>query len=467
MRYIRIIFVMLVIFTFSCTNQRSNDSSQQDAYDYFKDIESLSSEEHTQLAGIFTGSMQESIDSLMKIYKKQFRFNGSVLVAYHGMIVYHKTFGYSKFSPKEELKKEDPFQLASVSKQFTAAAIMMLEEDGLLSYSDSVTKHIPEFPFPRVTIEQLLHHTAGMPNYMWLLEHKWDKERGAYNDDIIRLMNEHKSSLYFRPGSRYDYSNTGYAILAALVERIADQPFADYVRENIFLPLGMMDSFVYSKALSRMYPEKVTGYYRKWRAFNPITETIHDGIVGDKGVYSTAEDLFKWDQALYTERLISKETQKRAFTPLKVKGRWEYPYGYGFRIKKVDGKKVVYHTGLWEGFRTNLMRYVEDRNTIIVLNNTNANVNNVLIKRIEKILKRDLEVTPTQEIVDRTLKEGVKSGMHLYLKYKRKGKQIDVKKILFAAEFLSSIDKPIASSALIEMYQQIVSTMTLEEKTHP
>jgi len=248
------------------------------------------------------------------------------------------------------------------------------------------------------------------------------------------------------------------------VEVVSGKPFPEFLEERVFEPLGMKNTFVYSRALNGQYPEKLQGYYRRWRRYNEIKETVHDGVVGDKGVYSTAEDLFKWDQALYDDKLISAESRKRAFTPVKVRSRWEYPYGYGFRLKTVDGKKVVYHTGLWQGFRSNLMRYVEDKNTIIVLNHTNANVNSVMIKRIENILKEGPEVSSTYEVVNKTLEAGLDEGMRLYLKYKNQGKTIHRKKILTAAELLSVFNKPVASSVLLEMYEQITSDMSVQEK---
>lgn len=456
--------ILLVLNVFSCTNQtRKNDDEGSDI-SYQLEAEPLSVDEHKKLSAIFTGSLSNSIDSLMSEYETRFRFNGSVFVAYRGMPVYHEQFGYADFDSKTPISKDIPFQLASVSKQFTAVSIMMLVEDGKLDYTDTVSNIIPEFPYPRVTIEQLLHHTAGMPNYMWLLEHKWDQRKKAYNSDIIRLMNKNGTNLYFRPGYRYDYSNTGYAVLAYVVDVVSGMPFPDFIDQRIFTPLKMENSFVYSNAREQDYPDKLKGYYRRWRRYYPIKETLHDGIVGDKGIYSTAEDLFKWDQALYSTKLISDSSKARAFQPLKIRKRWEYPYGYGFRLKTVDSKRVVYHTGLWEGFRTNLMRYVEDKNTIIVLNHTNTNVNNVMIKRIESILDKELEITPTQEIVDVALKMGAEQGMLLYLNYRRQDKAVNERKILEAAEFLSSIHKPQASSILIDVYQHIVETMTFEER---
>jgi CubicO group peptidase (beta-lactamase class C family) len=462
MRKAWVIIWILLPALFSCTGNTRQRNVEQERAENPLVIEKLSPAEQAQLAAVFTGGVYEQIDSLMAVYKERFSFNGSVLIGYHGMPAYHKTFGYMDFSEKEPTSKNIPFQLASVSKQFTAISVIMLVEEGVLNYGDTVAHFIPDFPYPRVTVEQLLHHTAGMPNYMWLLEHKWERGKEAYNDDIIYLMKTHETNLYFRPGLRYDYSNTGYAVLAYLVEVVSGMPFPDFVQQRIFDPLEMKNSFVYSRALGREYPERLSGYYRRWRRYNKISETVHDGVVGDKGVYSTAEDLFKWDQALYTNKLISDSSKKRAFTPVKVRSRWEYPYGYGFRLKTVNDKKVVYHTGLWEGFRVNLMRYIEDRNTIIVLNHTNANVNNVMIKRIEHILQNEPEITPTREVVTRILEEGVDKGMLLYLKYKRRGITIDKKKILTAAELLSELQKPGASSALIEVYRQISSEMSVE-----
>jgi hypothetical protein len=226
----------------------------------------------------------------------------------------------------------------------------------------------------------------------------------------------------------------------------------------------MYHTFVYSNALNRSYPEKVPGFYIRWRQHNPVDETTHDGIVGDKGIYSTTEDLFKWDQALYTEKLVSKKHLEKAFTKLKVQNRWEYPYGYGFRIKKVNGKKVVYHTGLWEGFRTNLMRYVEDHNTIIVMNNDNRNINNYLVKRLEPILERAVPASPTYYMVVETLKKGPDKGLEKYYELKKQQKPIHIRKILEAAEYLSKNNKPVLSGELLKLYEKVLETTTLEER---
>jgi CubicO group peptidase (beta-lactamase class C family) len=461
----KVLIIIILGGLFSCDyNARFQETQASQVPVEYPYAEKLTAQQETALARIFTSSLSQSVDSLMQKFRKTYHFNGSVLVGYHGMMIYNQSFGYKDFTKATLLQPTDPMQLASVSKQFTAMAVMILADRGKIAYNDTVCHHIPGFPYPRITIEQLLHHTSGLPNYMWLLEHKWPENKPAYNDDIIRLMREENANLYFTPGRKYDYSNTGYAVLAYLVEVVSGMRFADFMEQEIFKPLGMYHTFVYSNALNRSYPEKVPGFYIRWRQHNPVDETTHDGIVGDKGIYSTTEDLFKWDQALYTEKLVSKKHLEKAFTKLKVQNRWEYPYGYGFRIKKVNGKKVVYHTGLWEGFRTNLMRYVEDHNTIIVMNNDNRNINNYLVKRLEPILERAVPASPTYYMVVETLKKGPDKGLEKYYELKKQQKPIHIRKILEAAEYLSKNNKPVLSGELLKLYEKVLETTTLEER---
>ncbi|MCF8307492.1 MAG: beta-lactamase family protein [Bacteroidales bacterium] len=462
---IRIAIVFFVIVVFSCSGDKQPDYTSLTESKKGSVNESLNTQEEKKLAALFTGSLSESLDSLMKVYKKRFSFHGNVLVSYHGMLTYSKAFGTADFREHTPLQLDSRFQLASVSKQFTAVAIMMLVDQGALSYSDTVQNILPRFPYGRVTIEQLLHHTAGMPNYMWLLEHKWERGKSAYNDDVIRLMDEHNTNLYFRPGYRYDYSNTGYVVLARVVEKISGQRFADFMQENVFAPLEMNDTFIYSNALDRNYPKRLQGYYRRWGRYNVIKETVHDGIVGDKNVYSTVMDLYKWDQALYEGELLPKEKIERAFKPVKVRGKWEYPYGYGFRIKKVNDKKVVYHTGLWEGFKPSFMRYIEDRNTIIILNHTNINVNSILVKKIENLMNQKLETTPVQKVVNITIKEGYEAGLKSLRKLRKSDEDFDFKKILKAAELLSDMGKPQLAGVLIRLYRKAVSSMNVADRS--
>lgn len=327
------------------------------------------------------------ISAKIKKILKRNRFNGNALIAHDGNLVLNEAFGMADFRKKKPLKEDSIFQLASVSKQFTAMAIMLLEERGKLKYDDLLVKYIPELPYKKVTVRQLLNHTGGLPNYMYVIERHWKKEGVPDNEQMIAMLVEHKPNLYFRPGTRFDYSNTGYALLASIVERVTKKSFGKFLYDNVFTPLKMENSFVYSRATTKVNKERVNGYHR-WRGrYYPTSETLHDGVVGDKGIYSTTEDLFKWDRALYTDKLVSKITIAEAFTRLTLKNKRHWHYGFGFRIKRVKKEKVVFHYGKWNSFQTCITRYIERENTIILLSNTNKRLH-WLEKRISSIINR-------------------------------------------------------------------------------
>ncbi len=317
------------------------------------------------------------IDSLLAFYRKKRRFNGNVLVSLAGHIICQRSIGYADFRTKKKLAYDSVFQIASLTKQFTALAIMILAEEGKLAYDHPVSLYLPELPYKGMTIRHLLNHTAGLPNYMWLVEHRWQEKRDPYNDDIVGLLAKYKPDRYFKAGTRFNYSNTGYVLLATIVEEVSGADFADFVRERIFIPLDMKKSFVYSRVKNRINRERLNGYYRRRGRYRINPETPHDGAVGDKGIFSTSGDLFKWDRALYTNRLVSAGTMERAFKRLRLKNGYRWHYGFGFRIKEFLGKKVVYHFGKWNSFQSCISRYIEDRHTIILLCNTTINLNHL------------------------------------------------------------------------------------------
>ncbi|MFO8235794.1 MAG: serine hydrolase domain-containing protein [Bacteroidales bacterium] len=325
------------------------------------------------------------LDSFVNTSPVNSNFQGNMLVGYKGNVLYTHSDGYADPRKKTALNENSIFQLASVSKQFTAFAIMMLKERGKLSYSDTVNKYIPNFPYDGITIRMLLNHTAGLPNYMWLLENYWNKNSVPYNDDVLDLMAEHNLKLYFNPGTRFSYSNTGYIILASLVERISEQRFDKFLEENIFEPLEMDNTYLMCLKYDNN-EELLKGYYKWGNSYRQISQNINDATVGDKGVYSTIKDLFKWDMALYENKLIKEETKQEAYKKAELKNGNHYPYGFGFRIKEHNNKKVVYHYGKWNGFRTGIIRFVEDTNTIILLNNTNATGASNISESISDIL---------------------------------------------------------------------------------
>ncbi|HNQ83169.1 MAG TPA: serine hydrolase domain-containing protein [Bacteroidales bacterium] len=326
------------------------------------------------------------IDSVFSELQAKGGFNGCILYAEKGRLVFKKAYGYDNFKQKTRLTTSSSFQLASVSKMFTAMAIMILKEDGLLDYDDSVRKFIPELPYSGVTIRHLLNHRSGIPDYMHFADEFWGQEKPMTNEDMIRVMKINAPPRFFSPDSGFDYCNSNYALLASVVERITVKPFEDFARENIFEPLGMNHTFIYkldpAKEIPAFVPVGVSGH-KAGRSMPRVEPDFYqNGIVGDKGVYSSVEDLFKWDQALFTGQLVDEATLKEAFTPGSPKfSKWRDNYGFGWRLR-ADRVNTVYHYGWWKGFRTYFIRDLYQEKTIIVLTNTTRSLSSNLLFEI-------------------------------------------------------------------------------------
>jgi CubicO group peptidase (beta-lactamase class C family) len=311
--------------------------------------------------------LESQLDSIFQYYHRRRGFNGTVMVTKYDKVVFKGAYGYSDLARKEPLDTETAFQLASVSKQFTAMAIMILQERGIVSYEDLVQEYIPDFPYEGITIRQLLTHRSGLSNYTYFSDDLWpDRQVPITNDDVIGLMKSHQPQVYYQPNVRFDYSNTGYFLLASIVEKATGEPFASFLHHNIFEPLEMHNTFTHSDSLP--YGKVATGHTRNRRKRMP---DYLDTVLGDKGMYSTVEDLYKWDQALYTEKLVKKETLEEAFSNSQnLKRKYNEDYGFGWRLRDLkNGERVVYHAGLWHGYNTYLLRNPNDHSAIIILSN--------------------------------------------------------------------------------------------------
>ncbi|MGB1270074.1 MAG: serine hydrolase domain-containing protein [Flavobacteriaceae bacterium] len=339
-----------------------------------------------------TKKVSEKLDLLLKQINKQHDFHGSLLVAKSGKILYSNQVGYKDFRKRELLDENSVFQLASVSKQFTAAAIMILYEKQQIKLTDTVNKYFPDFPYKDVTIKNLLNHTAGLPKYFWVAEHKWDHEKAPNNREMMALLEKSNVQRFFKPGRNFDYSNTGYFVLASIVEKVSGMSFSSFVSKNIFDPLNMDDSYVYSFENDSIGANQLDGYrlYRKWR-HRKIGNTVNDAIVGDKNVYSTSEDLFKWTLGLTNEKLFSKESLEMMYTPGETITGRKVPYGFGFRINTETDNKI-YHHGKWNGFRTGLTQYLDDDLTVIVLEHTSYEGIAALNKRVKNIVSQNFNL---------------------------------------------------------------------------
>ncbi len=313
--------------------------------------------------------ISEKIDSFFSKRNKRGLFNGNVLFSSHDTIIYEKSFGLADIRKKDSLKINSSFQLASVSKVFTAYAIMLLKQRGELSYSDSLRKFFPEFPYRNITIHQLLIHRSGLSNYMYFSDKFWRSSKNVTidNSDVIDLIIEHEPKPYYWPGRKYNYNNTNYALLASIIEKVSSKSYSEFMKDEVFTPLEMNDSYVYDKNIDSINFSKVKGYV-SWR--RRADNTYLNGVVGDKGIYSSVGDLNKFSRALLDGRLVNLDELENAYQ-LGHKELYDSDnYGYGWRINMLpDSNKIVYHTGWWKGFRSYFIRSLVDEKTIIVLTN--------------------------------------------------------------------------------------------------
>jgi len=308
-------------------------------------------------------------------------FNGVVLMARKGVVQYHRALGTASMDGARPLKKESVFRLASVAKAFTSMSILMLRDEGKLSLDDDVRKYVPTLPYAGVTIRHLLHHTSGLPDYVKLLDKYWDAEEGdlsrrkfATNPDALGQLIKHKPPVRFAPGKRWDYSNTGYMLLALVVEKISGVPFSDFLTRRIFAPLGMKNTVLFTPITPPVIENRAWGFRLSPDGGERLANDRNylNAMYGDGEVYSTAGDLLKWDHALYQAKLIPAAAVDEMFTPGRLSSGKDTGYGYGWGIGNRAGKKVVNHGGGWVGFRTWIDRELESRQLLVVLTNNSS-----------------------------------------------------------------------------------------------
>lgn len=311
------------------------------------------------------GAVERLLDDNFAGYSERGEPGVAAMVIENGAIRLQRTYGVADIQRRNPITPDTAFRLASVSKQFAAMAVMILAEDGKLDYDDPVSRFVPELaPYEGVTVRNLLQHTGGLPDYYDVI----DTSKGMpTNEDAARLLGE-LASPEFPPGDRYAYSNPGYDMLGPLVEAAAGKPFVLFVKERIFDAAGMTASLVHDHNLP-FVANRATGYDV---VDGEIVEDDADplnGIVGSGGIYTTLNDMFRWDQALYGEDLVSQDTLELAYTS-GVDSRGEsIDYGFGWRIGDYRGHRRVSHGGSWVGFRTHIIRIPGLRFTVVLLSN--------------------------------------------------------------------------------------------------
>ena len=335
--------------------------------------------------------VKKELDFVLQRINKFNDFHGSILVAKNGKILYDNQIGYADFSKKEPLNDESIFQLASVSKQFTAAGIMLLYERNQLKLTDLVNSYFPNFPYENVTIKNLLNHTAGLPKYFYVAENFWKESKAPSNSEVLELLESCKVQRNFKAGNGFEYSNTGYLVLASIIEKVSGHSFGDFMKKNIFDPLGMNDSFVYNLGENNVNNNQLDGFrvYRGGRHVR-VASTVNDAVVGDKNIYATGEDLYKWLIGLNNGKLLSKKSVELMYSKGETASGRKIPYGFGFRIDNREDN-IIYHHGKWNGFSTSLTQYPDEDLVIIILEHTSYSGMTALNKKIKDIVAQNFK----------------------------------------------------------------------------
>ncbi|MGV8981437.1 serine hydrolase domain-containing protein [Clostridium sp.] len=289
-------------------------------------------------------------------------FSGYVYVTKNDSIILDKGYGKADFEKKINNTAQTKFDLASLTKQFTALSIMQLEEKKLLNVDDKIDKYLPEFPHGNeITIHQLLNHTSGLPEH----PEKFDIRKFRPSNKIdTATAKKMEVTLASSPGASFSYSNTGYILLGYIIEKASAKTLDNYFAENIFSPLDMKNTGF--KSENSLIGNLAVGYlsYKKDKAETSWTETNIGKVRGSSGLFSTVEDLIKWDKALTSKKLINKESYDKIYTP------YENNYGYGWYIYKDSNEKSYYeHYGVGSGYRSYILRNLEANTTVIILSN--------------------------------------------------------------------------------------------------
>ena len=331
-----------------------------------------------------TARMEQVIQS----YVKAGTYMGTVLVARDGNIVFDNAYGSANLEWEIPNTPATKFRLGSITKQFTAASILLLEERGRLKIEDKVSAYLPDAPesWGRITIYNLLTHTAGLPNFTSLPEYGTVKLSNAPVEKIIATFRD--KPLDFGPGEQMRYSNSGYLVLGAVIEKLTGGSYAKFVADNIFTPLGMKDSGYDSN--SALIPHRASGYIKGAAAVVNATY-IHMSIPHAAGaLYSTTGDLLKWEQALFAGKVVSPASLQKNTTPFKN----DYAFGLTSRLEK--GRRVIWHNGGIDGFNTSMAYYPDTKTVVIVLANVNGPVPDILVPQLGALMHGET-VTLTSE----------------------------------------------------------------------
>ena len=344
--------------------------------------------------------LAEKIDSLVSNYYTQQQFSGAILIADEGEIILQQEYGFTDIDSTYLINTSSVFEIASISKQFTALLVMKMKEKGALSYNDKLTKFFPELPYSNISIRNLLTHTSGLSErhfFGWAgQQQRKNPKKIFHNEDILKYLTETKPEPVFEPGAKWEYSNVGYFLLALILQEVSDMHYISLLKQEILEPLKMNNSGIYSEkfkgtemdtyTFGKLYNPKDSVYISSYGM------TWSDSLYGSVGILSNTTDLLKWDKALYNDQLVDKETMTEALSSYPLADGSSSNYGFGWYVKEeflVDGinrGKRLDHNGLWPGYESSIVRYIDHEKTIIILANQSPSVKDKLIEEISSLI---------------------------------------------------------------------------------
>ncbi len=358
------VIITAVVLLFSCqsTTKKSEAVTKEDSTDLFITLPPPVPLPHAEAATLAAACLRWYDSALLPR-----GFNGGILVAKNGNIIFEKYNGTGHLPGSDNITASTPLQIASVSKTFTAMAVLKLWQDGKLNIDDELSTYLKTFNYPGVTVRNLLNHRSGLPNYLYFMEKLgWDEKITVSNEDILKYLVEKKGAIenVGAPGKHFTYCNTNYALLALLIETVSGKKYPEFMQETFFTPLQMKNSFVFTGTDSG----KINLSY-DWRG-RLIALNYLDAVYGDKNIYTTPQDLLIWDRALSSNKIFTAETLAQAYTPYSNERPGIKNYGLGWRMNIYpDGKKMIFHNGWWHGSNAVFIRLLAENATIIVVGN--------------------------------------------------------------------------------------------------
>ena len=309
----------------------------------------------------------KEIEAFYNEYINKEDFSGSFLVAKNGEILYENYSGFSNYENKNKITATSPIHLASISKVMTATVVLRLIDQKKVTLKTPFKKLFPEFPYPEITIQTLLTHRSGLPNYLYFSDNDtlWDKTKILTNKNILQLISNKKVDLDFVPNSKFSYNNTNYALLALVIEKITETPYPKALHDLLFEPLEMKNTFVFE--IEKQKDTVGKNYKSTWEE---IPFNFQDGVYGDKNIYATPRDILKLDLATYSDSFLSKEIKEKIYKGYSYEKKGINNYGLGIRLREWDdGTVMFYHNGWWHGNKTSYVSLKKDTVTLVALSN--------------------------------------------------------------------------------------------------